>query len=541
MMAPSPPTQYLFDGGQSRAIRSSLQTIVEDNRAASAASFAVALYRPRGENLVVLAATGNDLELFSENEPVIAGTFPRGRRPARVDGFTIRSLLRNRSVELPSSIILPFSDEYGTGAVVVGNPSPQARPDVLEATRESLTIANAIRTARQVGAFRLQRDLSIALNAIAAANISISDPELRLQNMLQSGRSLLGSDVSYLATAEDSAGVFTFSQTLGIRTRGFKSLRVEDGHGLGGLARILRKPVRSINYSNDARLQSAPVAETRKEGILSAMAAPLMVEDHVAAVIYLADRRLRAYSPTDEALLNEFAGFAALAIEQNQMDVYRERQTLRRYREEMAYSLHDTVVRRLVEIGFVVEEGGRDPDFSTSQQRFQVIAHAVESAMDALREQISDIFAEEVPVQEVNAYEVMNRIMELRHSSTVARTHGENIDSKCSNLSATSAAALVRIGQEAIVNAERHSGCANIHVQLDTDDKTATLSVQDDGRGMSLDDQHRSAQSRVGHLGLRGMQDAANSVGGLLSFQTAAGGGLIVTAKVSRHESRNRL
>ena len=529
-----PLGQYLFDGGQSRAIRSSLQAIVDENKVASAASFAVALYRMRGDNFVILASSGNRPDHFSENEPIAADRFPRGSRPTQVEGLTLRSLVRNRSLELQSAIVIPFRDEFGYGGVIVGDPTSSTSHASAEAIKESLTIANIVRTARNAGAFRLERDLRAALGDIAAANATIFDPELRLQATLQSGKSLFGCDVAYLATPEPGQGAFTFSQTLGIHTRNFKALRVEEGHGLGGLARKLRKPVRSFDYFNDDRLRSAPVAETRREGIISAMAAPVVLRNEVAAVIYMGERRLRAFTPTDEAMLEDFAGFATLAIEQNTMDSYRHKVTLRNAREEMAYALHDTVVRRLIEIGFVIEENRNNNAPSSSPHHFNVIAHAVESAMDALRVQISDVFAQEDPVREIDAWEVMNRIMELRHAPGIARTHGENADLRCANIAAESTNALIRVGQEAIVNAERHSGCRNIHVQLDTDRKTATLTIQDDGRGMSSDEPHRAERSGGAHLGIRGMQEAVNSVAGVPRFDSPTGGGLIVTAQVQR-------
>ncbi len=84
------------------------------------------------------------------------------------------------------------------------------------------------------------------------------------------------------------------------------------------------------------------------------------------------------------------------------------------------------------------------------------------------------------------------------------------------------AAHLYRIAQEALNNAVKHSGAQRILIRLHGDARRLTLSVQDDGRGLS------SADHRSPGLGLHIMHYRAHILGGRLAVESAAGGGMLV-------------
>jgi two-component system, NarL family, sensor kinase len=73
---------------------------------------------------------------------------------------------------------------------------------------------------------------------------------------------------------------------------------------------------------------------------------------------------------------------------------------------------------------------------------------------------------------------------------------------------------LYRVAQEAIRNAERHSGCRRVHVELLGRPGSVRLCVSDAGRGFD-----RTAEAGAG-LGLVSMAERVRSVGGLLSVSS---------------------
>ncbi len=84
--------------------------------------------------------------------------------------------------------------------------------------------------------------------------------------------------------------------------------------------------------------------------------------------------------------------------------------------------------------------------------------------------------------------------------------------------------AIVRAVQEAITNVRRHAGASSVHVTLDTRDATLYLEVVDDGRGAGAD-------VRPG-LGLQGMRERFEQLGGSFDVRTAPGRGFTIEASV---------
>ncbi|MBO0871690.1 MAG: sensor histidine kinase, partial [Micromonosporaceae bacterium] len=87
-----------------------------------------------------------------------------------------------------------------------------------------------------------------------------------------------------------------------------------------------------------------------------------------------------------------------------------------------------------------------------------------------------------------------------------------------------------RIVQEALTNAVRHSGAQAVWVDLRRGDGTLLVDVSDDGCGLPIDAFGRSGGPRG--MGLRGMRERAESVGGSLTLGTRDGGGCRVTASL---------
>ncbi|MDQ3344927.1 MAG: sensor histidine kinase, partial [Chloroflexota bacterium] len=81
--------------------------------------------------------------------------------------------------------------------------------------------------------------------------------------------------------------------------------------------------------------------------------------------------------------------------------------------------------------------------------------------------------------------------------------------------------ALYRIGQEALHNVVKHANASNASLRIATDGERVRLSVSDDGIGFAPDQVPR------GHLGLIGMRQRADLVGGELRVESKAGGTLI--------------
>ena len=88
---------------------------------------------------------------------------------------------------------------------------------------------------------------------------------------------------------------------------------------------------------------------------------------------------------------------------------------------------------------------------------------------------------------------------------------------------------LVCIGQEAVTNAIRHAEARCVQVQLRYECDCLSLSIQDDGRGFPTSGQ---GESRLGHFGIRVMEERTNKLGGTFSLRTAVGAGTEIVVQV---------
>jgi signal transduction histidine kinase len=89
--------------------------------------------------------------------------------------------------------------------------------------------------------------------------------------------------------------------------------------------------------------------------------------------------------------------------------------------------------------------------------------------------------------------------------------------------------------QESLTNIARHAQARNAWIVLAEDDDAIRLEVEDDGRGIAVED---LAKSRC--LGLKGMRERVSYVGGTLEVERAPRGGTRVTLRVplaSRREA----
>jgi two-component system sensor histidine kinase DegS len=91
--------------------------------------------------------------------------------------------------------------------------------------------------------------------------------------------------------------------------------------------------------------------------------------------------------------------------------------------------------------------------------------------------------------------------------------------------------ALFRIAQEALRNVWKHSGASRTWVTVELADNKAVLTVKDNGKGFKLPERMEELTT-AGKLGLVGMQERAELIGGRLGLQSAPRKGTTVTLEV---------
>ncbi|MFP5222098.1 MAG: sensor histidine kinase, partial [Acidobacteriota bacterium] len=102
-------------------------------------------------------------------------------------------------------------------------------------------------------------------------------------------------------------------------------------------------------------------------------------------------------------------------------------------------------------------------------------------------------------------------------------------------LSSEAATALYRVLQEALTNVARHSGAGRVMVRLARSRESFTMTIADDGRGISP----RALES-PDSFGVIGMRERVRSVGGEMDITAPEDGGTIVSVRLPIPAGRRR-
>ncbi len=90
---------------------------------------------------------------------------------------------------------------------------------------------------------------------------------------------------------------------------------------------------------------------------------------------------------------------------------------------------------------------------------------------------------------------------------------------------------LFRIAQEALTNIRRHAEASRAWITLEFGEKKVVLTIKDNGKGFEMP-QRMGDLASAGKLGLAGMQERAELIGGSLRIQSEPGKGTTVTIEV---------
>jgi signal transduction histidine kinase len=90
--------------------------------------------------------------------------------------------------------------------------------------------------------------------------------------------------------------------------------------------------------------------------------------------------------------------------------------------------------------------------------------------------------------------------------------------------------ALLRIAQEAVINAVRHAQPRNIEIHLNSDGDDLLLCIRDDGVGMKLPPAARTQQG----FGLTNMRERAEDLGGRWQIESTPGNGTRISVRIPR-------
>jgi signal transduction histidine kinase len=365
------------------------------------------------------------------------------------------------------------------------------------------------------------RALSDAVLAIAAER----SVESILQRLVEAARELVDAEYAALGVPDGEGGFAQFL-TAGMSDELVESLGpLPRTHGLLGAMLEAPGPYRIDDVQRDPRFRGW--WPSRHPDMRSFLGVPIVARGAIVGAFYLTDKHGAAeFGDEDQELIETFAAHAAVAIQNARLYERSRELNIVEERNRLARELHDSVTQRLFALRLTSEAAAslleRDP--AAAQSQLRRLHQLTGEAIDELRAVIlalrpATIESEGLAATLAGHVDLLRRAYGLEIALEVA---GEP------ELPAASGAEVLRIAQEALQNALRHSGAERLAVRLEATDARLVLSVADEGAG--FDSEAPALRSR--RLGLTSMEERARALGGTLEISSEPGAGTTVRLEV---------
>jgi len=279
-------------------------------------------------------------------------------------------------------------------------------------------------------------------------------------------------------------------------------------------------------YAPDVR-QDPHFINMEDSGTLSEITVPLKTKGQIIGVLDAQSQHLNAFDESDLVMLQSLADQAAIAIENARLYEQARHYAILEERSRIARELHDSVTQALYGITLHAEAASRQLQASHLDRTREQLDELRTTAQDALREMRLLIFELRPAILMdqglVTALRARVEAVEQRAGIQVDfQVEGEiQLESQLQN-------GLYRIAQEALNNALKHARADAILVHLRAADGTITLEIQDDGIGFDP-----VTAVPGGGLGLDGIIERVEELGGKLELDSAPGRGTTIRVEVA--------
>ncbi|WP_262380366.1 GAF domain-containing sensor histidine kinase [Nonomuraea sp. PA05] len=362
--------------------------------------------------------------------------------------------------------------------------------------------------------------LQAVSSAVLAVTRHLSVREV-LQVIVRSAQRLL--DARYAALGvPDEDGSFAEFVAEGLTDKQWDAIGpLPRQHGMLGAMLRDGTPVRLPDLREDERFEWWPKAHPVMKDFLGV---PIRDREQVLGIIFLANKRTcGGFTQEDQELLTLFAAHAAIALINARLYENGRELAMLEERNRMARELHDAVTQKLFSLRLSAQAAGAMLDKAPGKAAVELerVQRLAGEALSELRAVIVELRPAELDRHGLS--ETLRK-----HVRLLDRLHPVAVTFECGELPPLDAAvevAVLRVAQEALHNALRHSGAEAVAVRLAYAGGRLELVVRDDGSGFEQTDSRG--------LGLASMRDRAEAVGGEMSVESAPGAGTTVRVEVS--------
>ena len=356
-------------------------------------------------------------------------------------------------------------------------------------------------------------ELLVSLHGLAQTLPASFDLPEVVDSMRQRLRSLLRFSALVVLVRDDAESVWTVELAEGVRL----STRLVD--------RDLPQPLQRALTSMHPVLISDRLVDPDEDGFAalgrSGMYMALRARGALVGLIALEDVAPNVYGREQRDLMESLSSLLALSIDNARWFARLRTLGAEAERARIARELHDRVAQSLAYVAFELERmhslpGDKDAEISELRVVVRDIVRELRQTIYQLRASVSEA---------ADIVEVASGYLEKFADRTGIKIHWR--PSAAVALPYRIEQEVWRIGQEALVNIERHSGATEVTVRWDVNDEFARLEIVDDGVGFEPGDVTGE------HYGLVGMRERADAIGAHLTIERVPVRGTRVAVEVT--------
>ncbi|MEU9510548.1 GAF domain-containing sensor histidine kinase [Micromonospora sp. NPDC048170] len=274
-------------------------------------------------------------------------------------------------------------------------------------------------------------------------------------------------------------------------------------------------------------------ARSHRGGDVSALIVPLVAGVRTVGLVVLEADATQAYPPPVVSRVTGLTRPAALRLEAALLfDEVRSLAT-NEERQRLAREIHDGVAQELVMVGYGIDNALAyvDEDPQETAEALRTLRGEVTRVITELRLSLFELRSE------VDRHGGLAAAI-AEYARTVGASGGLRVhlslDESTARLPAATEAELLRIAQEAVTNARKHAGAANLWVTCEVDPPYAQIEVSDDGQGIA-------DQRSDGHYGLAIMAERAERIRGRLEIRPRQPSGTTVAVVLGSSPRRDNV
>ncbi len=368
----------------------------------------------------------------------------------------------------------------------------------------------------------------LAMNAIATTASQSLSLDIILNGVLDKVLEFMEAEVGGIFLTDDKA--------TGAAYRIQRGLSEQSAPGIASLELAKRVAERGEALVVDS------AAGMPAENLEALISVPLKSKERVVGVLSIASRTPRVFTPQEVQLLTSLGHQLGIAVENAQL--YQELQSKEQMREQLlrriisaqederqrvARELHDVTSQALATLGIGLEVVAT-PQSDARERETQM--EGIKSLLSATSKDVHRLIYDLRPSL-LDDLGLSAAIRSYAHNSLDAagvEVHVEEAGQE-KRLPPEVEIALFRIVQEAIANITRHARAESAYISLEFKEKSIAVEIEDDGVG--FDHSHGFTPGAGGKgVGLLGMQERAELLGGTLVIDTRPGGGTRVSVEV---------